>query len=94
MYIKFKNYVIKSDSNSYQIGKESTDDNGQTIFIAQKHYSSLYHCLSGLLNLEILKSEATDIKALKEDIKNAFEEIKILFSESGTFDLLHEDLKK
>ena len=86
MYIKFKNYVIKSDSNSYQIGKESTDDNGQTIFIAQKHYSSLYHCLSGLLNLEILKSEATDIKALQEDIKNAFEEIKILFSESGTFD--------
>lgn len=94
MYIKFKNYVIKSDSNSYQIGREATNNEGETIFIAQQHYASLYHCLSGLLNLEILKSEAIDIKALQEDVKIAFEEIKMLFSESGTLDLLHEDLKK
>ncbi|ACZ07673.1 Uncharacterised protein [Sebaldella termitidis] len=94
MYIKFKNYVIKSDSNSYQIGKEITNNEGVSIFIAQYHYATLHHCLAGLLNLEILKSEATDINALQEDIKIAFEEIKILFSESGRFDLLHEDLKK
>lgn len=94
MNIKFKNYVIKSDSNSYQIGKEYTNDNGETVFIAQKHYASLYHCLCGLLNLEILKSEATDIQTLAKDVEKIFEEIKILFHETGTTDLLHEDLKK
>ena len=78
MYIKFKNYVLKSDSNSYQIGKEIINNDGEPIFVAQKHYATLYYCLSGLLNLEILKSEATDIKALQEDIKNAFLEIKSL----------------